>query len=149
MQTWLFPPLFICKGAPLRFLTAFKEIADNGDRMSVWSRGHRIIQTQVVVLTQCQPWGPHPVPLRKGKPEPWGVLARRFGQYQSHPLAPQPPVPWSRAQTQLFPRSQGGAVSLLSPPDPVRLICECFICHSSWPWKKPAAGEGQIKLQGS
>lgn len=42
------------------------------------------------MLTHCQPWGLHPVPPRKGidgtgdHREPQGVLARRFGQSQSH-----------------------------------------------------------------
>lgn len=102
---------------PFPCLTAFKEIADNGDRMSAWSRGHRITRRQVVVLTQCQPWDPLPAPCapRKGTDgtrnhrESWpgdlgSLRAIRVVQ------APQHSVPPGRVQTQ----SQGSCVT----PDP-------------------------------
>lgn len=135
---------------PLRCLTAFKEIADNGDRMSVWSRGHR---RQVVVLTHCQPWGLHPVPPRKGidgtgdHREPQGVLARRFGQSQSHQSGTGTPTS-SPTQTGPFPRSQGSCVT----PEPPR-CCQAhlWVFHLSLLWATEKAssrrGTNQITRQ--
>lgn len=93
------------------------------------------------VLTQCAPQEWHWEP-----PEPQGDL----GSIRAIRVVQHPNLQFHLTGHRhgRFPGARGAA-SLLTPLDTVRLICGCFICHSSWPWKKPAAGEGQIKLQGS